>query len=290
VSATLRLASIGGSNCYHAKQFAGIFNSEDWTRHARDNNFAPMPAAARVVKVWDENCTYAEDLARNFGIEKVCASLDEAVEGVDGAILVDDCIPAQHRWAPALIERNVPFFLDKPMAPTYREALALVELARQRKALMFSSSAIRYSRELTSLLPRIRDEGGVKIAFAQCHNGRLVFYGIHPLELIVTAAGPGIVKVVNHGEGLRNVVCLTWNNGCEAVLLVDERVRSISGILSTAKAAHVVHVTDSRYYYWHLMRAFVQMILTGEIPVPWDETLDLIRVLDEAERQGKSTQ
>ena len=279
----LEIASIGGSDKYHAKQFAGIFNSQEWADHAKAEEFAAMPAEAHIARVWDEDRGLAEALAAEFGIERVCDTLDEALDGADGALLVDDVVPSQHRWAPALIESGVPFFLDKPMAPTYAEAKGIVDQAREKNALMFSSSAVRFSRELAEVMPTIHDEGGVRFALAGGPNGRLVFYGIHPAELLLTAMGPGIVEAVNHGGDLANEVRLRWSDDREAVLVVDTRVRAISAFLYTLKRVYAVEVKDSRYYYYHLMRAFVKMVLDREIPVPWTETLELIRVLDRAQ-------
>lgn len=283
----LEIASVGGSDKYHAKQFAGIFNSPDWADHARTEGFAEMPAEARVTRVWDENREAAEALAAEFGIERVCDTLGEALDGADGALLADDVVPSQHRWAPALIESGVPFFLDKPMAPTYAESKAIVDLAREKNALMFSSSAVRFSRELAEVAPMIHDEGGVQFAAACGPNGRLLFYGIHPAELLLTVMGTGIVEAVNHGGGLANEVRLKWSDEREAVLVVDTRVRAISAFLYTLKRAYAVEIKDSRYYYYHLMRALVKMILDCEIPVPWAETLELIRALDEAATEGR---
>ena len=80
---------------------------------------------------------------------------------------------------------------------------------------------------------------------------------------------------------------LRQEDGREAVLVVDQRVKGISALLFTAKAAHFVNVADHRYYYWRLMREVVAMILEKRVPMPWDETLELIRVLDGAQKPAE---
>lgn len=279
----IKLALLGGAQASHADEFSGIFNSREWHNHAEAQGYLPMPAEARVIRVWDRNPAEAGKLASSRGIERVCGSIPEALAGVDGAILADDCVPSQHLLAPAVIESGVPFFLDKPLAPTGPEAEKIVRLAKQKGALMFSSSALRYCRELEEIKPQLEKEGGVQLTTASGPDGRLMFYGIHPLELTVTAMGTGIQNALNLGSGLANQIRFDWADGRQALLCVDQRVKGISAVFHTKERSHFIRVSDHRYFYYYLMRRFILMIMERELPVPLEETLEIIRFLHQAE-------
>jgi len=283
----IRIAMMGGAEWPHAKTFSTIFNSAEHQAKCAQNGCPPMPAQARVVSIWDENAAAARAAAEQCGIERVADSPEQALEGVTAAVIADDCSLNHQRWVPAVLAAGVPFFLDKPMARTEAEAKEIVGLARSRQVKFFSASALRYARELEAVLGPIQEEGGVQTAVACGPNGKFLFYGIHPLELLLTAMGTGVESVKNFGKEPRHLARLTWRDGRTAALIVDENARGFTAILHTSKAAHLVKVSDADYFYWNLMRHFVQMLDTDEVPVPLEETVEIIRICEQGEAVGR---
>lgn len=285
---SLRIALIGGLDEYHAHAFSKLINvdwqDEDTRRRDLQNGFPEMPADVKITAAWDPNPEKTERLASMYGIDHPCTTLEEALDRADAIIIPDDAVLTHHRWALPVMERRLPFFLDKPMAPSYIEAKHIVEQARAVGAVMFSSSALAFTRELAAISPRLDEEGGVKLAVAAGPNGKFLFYGIHPVTAVYSLFGPGIVSVQNTGTPGHHAVRFEWKSGRTGIFVVDPRVRGFALTLYTAKGAHHVTIQDSRYFYFNLLVHFVQMAVTGKIPVPWEHTLEIIRALETVEQ------
>jgi hypothetical protein len=282
----IRIALVGGLNIEHARVFARMFNKQlrdpEAKRRLQEAGFPPMPADAVVETAWDEDYDKALALAKEFDIPQPCRSLDAALSQADAAIICDDAQMTHQRWALPVMQSGLPYFHDKPFAPSYREAAEIIEQAKSHHAIMFSSSALAFARELEELAPQLAQEGGVSLAVACGPVGQLLFYGIHPFTAIYTLFGPGVRTVQVGGPAGRHSARVEWHDGRTGMLVVDARVKGFTLILHTAKSCHLVRITDSAYFYYNTMRKFVEMVLTQRVPIPWEHTLEIIKVLDTA--------
>lgn len=278
----VRIALIDGLDKYHGQAFCSLFNKPA-PRNPEDP-LPPMPGKARVVALWDDDPAHAEELGRRFEIEHVCHRIEDALEKADAAILVDNVEMTHQRWLKPVLERGLPVFIDKPIAPTYKEAAEIVELAEKYNALMFSSSALRFAKELEQWKRSLQEGERPELAVACGPNGRFLFYGIHPFEAVYSVIGPGVKSVHRTGVPGRHAVRVEWESGQTGVFVVDERVRGFSFSFYTSRAQYPVTITDSQYFYHNLMVAFVEMVVTGKIPVPWSHTLEIMKVLEAVEK------
>lgn len=288
---TVRLAMIGGLDKNHAITFSKLLNvdwhDEETRRKDLESGFPDMPAEVRVTSAWDEDFAKAEELAKNFGIDHPCRTLEEALSHADAVIIPDDVVMTHQKWALPVMEAGLPHFIDKPLAPSYREAVEIVEQARKHNALMFSSSALAYTRELEALKPQLEEEGGVSLAVATGPNGQFLFYGIHPFSAVYSLFGPGIASVQNTGAPGHHAARIEWKNGKTAVVVVDSRARGFSVMAHTSRGVHTAMIRDSRYFYFNMLVQLVKMTLTREIPIPWEDTLEIIRTLETVEQAAK---
>ena len=104
----IRLSFAGGAAANHGYHFARIFNSCDaagWQAQGwgRPDAFIRIPDV-RVVKVWDEDRSAAQTLAKVCHIEKVVDKLSDLMEGVDGIVVPDDGSRRHHRFAEPLMK------------------------------------------------------------------------------------------------------------------------------------------------------------------------------------------
>ncbi len=282
---------VGGLDKNHANTFSKLINIDQYDEETqvrdRQQGFPQMPVPVRVTAAWDEDFAKAQTLAETYGIDHPCRTLDEALGQVDAVIIPDDVDMTHQRWALPVMKSGLPYFHDKPLAPTYKEAEEIVELAREHNALMFSSSALAFTRELTELQPKLDEEGGVELAMATGPNGKFLFYGIHPFSAVYSLFGPGIASVQNTGLPGRHAARVEWKNGKTGIFVVDARAKGFSVMLHTQKAAHTVAIRDARYFYFNMLVQLVKMAQTREIPVPWEDTLEIIRVLDTVEESAQ---
>ena len=278
----LRIAVLHAADQYHAAAFCTIFNGGP-RRHEFENRDLPaLPPGVRVTAVWDSNPAAAERLAKTHRVDHVLSNIEDLPKFADAAVLTSGWDSGHHKLADGLIDLGVPFFVDKPLAPTLDRALEIMNRAKERRVPMFSASAVRYGRELLEILPAIREEGGIEYLVAASPMGTIVFYGVHAIELAVMTMGAG-AKVSYSGDGHKaHQITLDWRDSRTAVVLVDHRIKKITLDIHTAESARQIEISDEWYYYTDLMKHFVDMAMTGEPPFPPEETIEIFRCLDEA--------
>ena len=273
----IRIGIISGAGLSHGDGFAGIINGvgpaapPESARYGFDD--------ARVTVVWDKEPEVARKLAAGYEIEHAAESLDEVGDMVDAVMALDDGTMESQRFALQFLERGMPTFIDKPLSPNPKEAAEIVALAERSKAPLMSCSALRFTREVAEARQKL-DE--MKPFLAACAVGPhdIIYYGIHPCELLQSAIGPGVVAVQNVGKEGRHIVRLFYDDERTAVLQVFEGIAYVFHLSVFGKGGWVSFpVTDGVYFYAETMRQFVQMCRTGVAAFPAGETLEIIRTL-----------
>jgi hypothetical protein len=256
-------------------------DAELWAKHefGGDPSGRRRIEEARVVKVWDETREDAETLAAVCHIDEVCDDVAECGQDVDGILIPDDCSCRHYRFAERLWEAGLPMFIDKPLAGTIEEAEAVVAKAEEHKVPIFSASGLQFTREVPEAKEAIAALGEVLVAQSASPN-ELVFYGIHGLGLLWSVFGPGIESVQNVGEKGLDLVKYRWREGGTGVQLGLERGQPGWRVtLFGEKGKLDIPIADADYFYWNVMRHFVEMVRTGEQPLPNAQMLEIIRAL-----------
>jgi predicted dehydrogenase len=240
---------------------------------------------ARVARVWDPQRDWAQRLADICGIERACGSPEEACDGVDAVLLVDDGSGAQWKYALYPLKKGVPVFCDKPLALTAKEAQGVAQLARSTRTKFMSSSSLRFVPDIVKLREELPKLGNVHLATVACGN-ELVYYGIHALSMAYAVLGAGAVSVLNVGQPGLNQVRLRFANHRDVLLLVGEKEWMRAGYqinLYGQKEWRSV-TPDLKNLYSYLLEAFLGYLKTGNEPYPIEEEVELIAALEAGKR------
>lgn len=189
----VRVALIGGAAVYHCRVFASLINEYDKQGYEAAGlpHFDTRPLGGiEVAAIWDPDPEEARKVAKLANIPVVLSSMEEAIGKVDGVIICDDITMAHQRRARPFLQAGIPTFIDKPLSPDPSEAAEIIGLAQSRGTPMMSCSALRYAKELAEAQDRIVALGRISCATGTGPN-ELVFYGIHPLELVHTVFSTG---------------------------------------------------------------------------------------------------
>lgn len=288
----LRFGIVGGLNASHARVFTSLCNApadadelpEGW------DAFRPVVEHARVTEVWDLDGEQARYLAWHYGIETVANSPEEMRNAVDAVLLCDDRTNNHGARAEAFLRAGIPVFIDKPFAPDLASAEKLAAVVRETGTPCFSASALRFARELGELREAVGDPAHARLA-AFTGPGDWVHYGIHVVEAAVALFGGEIESVQNLGRGNTNLVHLRYTSGLDVQIHVSpDYAPGFDCAIRTAEGAHHRRIADAHWFYRSLLDAVVEMAATAitaesrEPPVPLEETLAIMRVLDAAER------
>lgn len=113
-------------------------------------NQAHLPAyrkaGFRVLAITDTDPAAASATAERFDIPRVCQSVDELLN-IPEIEIVDIAVPAKHNPALAkkAVEASKHVLVQKPMAETTAEAVAMVEVARQHGRRLAVNQQMRWS-------------------------------------------------------------------------------------------------------------------------------------------------
>lgn len=175
---------------------AAIIGAGEWAQRYHFPALALLAneRAVDIAGVWNRTTATAEIVARQFSIEHVYRSLEEALNDprIDCfVVLVNSNVLAQTVWR--LHARGLPIFTEKPPGGTYREALALAEGVKVPNLVAFNRRYMPINRRFKELADLL--DGAY---FAECHfyrNERLYDHfvretGVHGINYMEYLCGP----------------------------------------------------------------------------------------------------
>ncbi|HEX8550033.1 MAG TPA: Gfo/Idh/MocA family oxidoreductase [Abditibacteriaceae bacterium] len=278
----VRLALVGGTGVFHALAFGGLVNGTAPGKSVPDGwpDYPQSVENARITVVWDEDRAAAEKLAEVFGIEHVADTLEAVVPHCDGVIVTVDATAQHYRHAPFFLERGIPTFIDKPLAPDAKTAQSLVELAAKHGTPLMSGSALRYAAESEALRANPDLLGRIELATAFGPND-LFNYGLHPLELAHSIMGGGIATVRNVGTQDQDIVKVTYHDGRTLILIISRVLKFAFEItFYGTDGRQSVVVSDDTAYYSNQLRQIATMIRDRKTPYPIEDAVEVIRILE----------
>jgi hypothetical protein len=212
----IRLGMIGVDTS-HARAFTKLFNATD---PAEDlSGFRVVAAYPRGS--WDIHSSVIRipkntQEMRDLGVE-IVSSIAELVAKVDAVLLeTNDGRPHLEQALPVLRARK-PLFIDKPVAASLTDTLAIYQLAKHFDAPVFTSSSLRYTEGAQA----IRAGSLGQVLGAEVHSPAtlepthpdLFWYGIHGVEPLFTVMGTGCQSVVRVHTAAHDLVVGTWSDG-----------------------------------------------------------------------------
>jgi len=259
---------------------------------ARTLNVDKACGSARVVAVWGETRRFAEKAAEEGRIPQIVKRPEEMIGMIDG-VMVDHRHPKFHMAAVRpFIEAGIPAFVDKPFSYGVAEGWKLLQLARKKGVPVTSYSALPEQAAFKGdLRKQVRSAGKIMSIFStgacdlKSKYGGVFFYGIHQVDLILKAFGPGIgaVEVIRADRGNPNAVAvMTYRDGGPIVAMeciAAGRQQFAVKAVGDKGAVHFVHQYDPNPYLQGT-RKFLRMFRTGKEPHTAAEILEPIAVLE----------
>ena len=225
-----------------------------------------------------------------LGVE-VIDDLDAMIAQVDAVLLeTNDGRPHLEQVLPVLKARK-PVFIDKPVAGSLVDAIAIFQLAEHYQTPCFSSSSLRFSAGAQAI--RNGSLGAVTgcDAFSPCDleptHPDLFWYGIHGCESLFTVMGSGVQTVSRSQTHDFDVVTGIWDDGRIGTFRGIRK--GGSGYGGTAFGEKGVAPLGDYGGYKPLVVEIIKFFRTGQSPVAADETIDLyafMEAADESKRQG----
>jgi Oxidoreductase family, NAD-binding Rossmann fold len=292
---SLRLGIIG-TDTSHVTAFTGVLND------ASAPNYIP---GARVVAAFEGGSPDLEESAKRIdqyaselrdkwnvrfvnSISDLCPLVDGLLlESVDGRRHL-----AQFREA---VRCGKPVFIDKPLASTLTDAIAIARMARESNVPWFSASALRFSPIAELRSPQSaasRQEAATAIISAIVwapapmephHQLDLSWYGIHAVEMLYTLLGTGCVEVERMSSPDDDVITGRWEDGRLGTVHTQRPYGKYGGVVFLKNRALEAR-PEIAIDYVPLVKQIVTFMQTKAPPVSNEETLEIFEFMDAAQR------
>lgn len=271
----LRVGMIG-LDTSHSLAFTRVMNEEQPDRPHPCRVIAAFPhGSADIESSVSRIPKYTAEM-QEMGI-RIVDTIPALLEISDAILLeTNDGRPHLEQVAPVL-KAGKPCFIDKPIAGSLADCLAIFLLARHYGTPVFSSSSLRYGT--TTQAARGGALGDVTgcSTWSPCSleptHPDLFWYGIHGVESLFTVMGPGVKQVTRTQTEDFEFVTGVWDDG---------RIGSFRGIRSgkagyggTAFGTKSVGAVGNYDGYAPLVVEIMQFFHTREVPIDPRETIDI---------------
>ena len=280
-----------GLDTSHSVAFTKTFNAE---------NAGPQYGGYRVVAAYPKGSNdiessvkripgYIEDV-KKLGVE-IVDSIADLLKDVDVVLLETNDGRLHLEQAMPVFKSGKRVFIDKPIAASLPDAIAIFSAAEKYKVPVFSSSSLRYAPTLRAIAEgKAGKVLGVDV-FSPAHLEKthmdFSWYGIHGVEMLFTAMGPGCKSVSRTHTADADVVVGLWN---------DDRIGTFRGIRyeksgygGSVYGEKSIEPLDGNGGYDPLLVEVVKFFQSGKPPVSREETIEIFAFMeaaDESKRQG----
>ncbi len=282
-------AGIIGLDTSHVVAFTNLLNGMDKPQElANIRVVAAYPQGSPDIQSSVSRVPKYTETVKGQGVE-IVDSIEELVKKVDVVFLeTNDGRPHLKQVLPAL-KAGKPVFIDKPIAGSLSDAVAIFEAARHFKTPVFSSSSLRYMDGAQSARNGAVGKIQSAEAFSPCviepTHPDLFWYGIHGVEALFTVMGTGCESVKRPVDTLEETVVIgTWKGDRTGKFTGHKKPKGYGGTVTGSKGSQ----TLGKYQgYQPLLVDIVKFFRTGKSPVSEAETLEIYAFMAAAEESKR---
>lgn len=208
-------------------------------------------------------------------IDELCQHVDAVLlESVDGRPHLEQAKP--------VLSVHKPLFIDKPVAGSLRDAVAIFKLAKEQGTPVFSSSALRFAASTQSVHNGSLGKVLYSETYGPCelepHHPDLFWYGVHGIEALYTVLGSGCQTVQRGTTATGQIeVVGSWSGGRKGVFRED---KGFHGLAKGEKGEAPVGTFDG---YLPLVVQIIKFFQSGIAPVNPEETIEIFAFMQAAE-------
>jgi hypothetical protein len=206
------------------------------------------------------------------------ASMEELVEKSDYIIVLSPDHPEHHeKLARIPLMSGKPVYVDKTFSPDLKSGIRMFELAGQFRTPMFSSSALRFTKELAGYPDAKVNRESLEFV-ATLGPGTYENYSVHQLEMIVVLLGPGATRVKSLSSEHGRLLAIEYPGGRRASMLqMPAAPFQLSLQLQNGEAVFISECSD---IFTRMIHAMLDFFETGQPAAPKEETLAIMALIE----------
>lgn len=286
--AQVRVGMIG-LDTSHVTTFTRIINDPQAAGPlARIEIVAAFPAGNADFPLSRDRVRGFTNEMRAAGVE-IVDSIELLLAKVD-AVMLESVDGSQHlAQARPVFAAGKPLFIDKPLAASLSDAVAIVELGEQTKTPWFTASASRFTGGYRSLRSdaSLGDILGCDVysqSRAAPHHPDLFWYGVHGVDLLYSFMGFGCETVSATQTPFTESVRGIWQNGRVGTYRSIREHTGKTGLGATVFGTQQIAHCNDYYDYHALCHTIAQFFLDRKPPVAAAEMLEVFAFMEAAEQ------
>lgn len=249
------------------------------------------PYGSRTIKSSYERIPKYTEEVKKQGVE-IVDSIAALLDKVDVVMLETNDGRPHLEQALQVMKAGKTLWIDKPVAGTLVDAIAIYDAAKHYKVPVFSASSLRYA---TNVQETASGKSAGKVlgadTFSPCPlestHPDFFWYGIHGIEILLTVMGTGCKQVSRVHTEDTDVVTGVWNDGRIGTFRGNRKGPNEYG--GTAIGEKALAKLGPYSGYEPLLKEIIKFFNTGVAPVTPQETLDIyafMEAADESKRKG----
>ncbi|MCK0135324.1 Gfo/Idh/MocA family oxidoreductase [Arenibacter sp. S6351L] len=279
-----------GLDTSHSIEFTKLLNTPDPIPElAGYRVVAAYPWGSRDIESGSSRIPKYIKEIKSLGV-RVVGSLTDLLSEVDVVLLETNDGRLHLEQALQVFKAGKPVFIDKPVAASLSDAIAIYNAADQYKVPLFSSSSVRYIQNVQDIregksIGKVIGANTFSPAHIEPSHPDLYWYGIHGVELLFSVMGKGCISVVRTCTDETDMVVGVWEDG---------RIGSFRGGRSGKIGFGGTAFGDLGNAnmgpfesYSALMVKIIEFFRSGKAPVKSEETLEIYAFMQAAEESKK---
>lgn len=226
---------------------------------------------------------YTEDV-KTMGVE-IVGSINALLKKTDVILLETNDGRLHLQQALEVINAGKPMFIDKPVAASLKDAIAIYDAAEKNKVPVFSSSSLRFMKSAQEVVGGKMGKVLGADTFSPAHLEKthpdLFWYGIHGVETLYTVMGTGCKEVTRAHTEDTDVVVGVWEDGRIGTFRGTRNGKS--GYGGTVYGENGNAILGPYDGYDLLLIEIIGFFKTGKPPVSRKETLDILAFMEAAD-------
>lgn len=277
-------------------------HSEQFTLRLNDPANPNHIPGARVVAAFPggspdlpESATRVEGftatLRDKYGV-KILGSISEVCAQVDAVMILSMDGRPHLEQARQVILSGKPFFLDKPVAASLKQAVEICKLADAAKVPFFSASATRWWPGIVEVAASEPAPARAALVYGPApvlaHHPDLFFYGIHSTEALFTVMGAGCQSVERLSSKDTSVITGTWIGGRQGTLHALHYLPMDSTSYKLIRFGQAgIAEQKTLGDYTPMLREIVKFFQTKQPPVSIPQMLEIYAFMEAAQESQK---
>jgi len=229
---------------------------------------------------------YIEEV-KKMGVE-ITGSVKELLSKVDVVLLETNDGRLHLEQALEVFKAGKRMFIDKPVAGTLSDTIAIYEASEKYKIPVFSASSLRYIKGIDGIdKAKVLGADTYSPATLEKTHPDFFWYGIHGVETLYTVMGTGCKSVTRISTPDTDIVVGIWADGRTGTFRGTRTGKhDYGGTVFTQDGNKVLGPYAG---YEPLLVEIIKYFKTGEVPVTPKETIEIFAFMeaaDESKRQG----